>query len=980
MSTSDPNDAPQPPAPNWQRLKDLVADAMELPPAEREAFVNAAADVDDVTRREAIAIVRAESHGGFVHPRVDAFIGLSGPSPSDMAGQRVGRYTLVRLIGEGAMSAVYLARQEGLDRPVALKILRRAALGYDARRRFAREVAAQGRIAHPGVASVIDAGVAREPTSPGDASGIAYIAMEWVDGMPLTDWASAKKLSLHDRLRLTADIAEAVHAAHQRAILHRDLKPANVLVVDNGSYGQPKVLDFGIATILDEAQSEAPTPDRTTAGLLMGTLGYMSPEQARGDAAADLRSDVYALGILLHELLVGRVPVDVRTLSVPSALSRLAEPNVTRDSIGPIAGDTSGGDLHAVLLTALSQEPSRRYASAQSFADDLRRVVNDQTVAARLPTRTYVLRKFAKRNRFALTAAAAVLGAIVIGAGAATFAFYRESIARHQAEASEGKAIAALDRATQQTKRANAARAFVGSLLEAADVTAPSGSASVTLLDAIRAAEPDIAARVGNDPVVEADVRGMLARALRGLNEVDAADAQFVAAIAAARRASDEPDQYSRVTAIELGQERLVMLANDTRLESAQKVLDELRAEMKAVDPAPALAARREFWAITTDMGEAALLQANGDMARSGALYGDVLQRAEAFMAKRGDAGPLSREELSTIQNNAATAFIDAGDPGRAAQVLERVIAYRAERYGPAHPTTLSAMRNRAAALDRQGELDAAVRLAEDVLAKAVAALGPDHSLALAARDTIISVAAQRQAPDELARALKHADDNVAALERTKQAETPEMVLQLANRANLLGHLKRWDESAATYQRALDVGLAALGPEHPYVLSARGNLGNALTSLGKIDEGIAQMQQVLDVRRRLYGDDHRSTLSTRNNLAMVAVEAKDADRAKASVTELAACVEIAERKAYVSFTPTLRRNLGRALWLTGELARADETLRRAYDEGAAVSAAHQQRTASFLADLAADRGRSDDAGRWRKLAEPVAAPSNQSSR
>src|SRR5690606_18163932 len=180
------------------------------------------------------------------------FMGLSGPDPSALAGKRFGKYELSRLLGEGGMAAVYLAKQDGMERLVALKVLRPHALGYDAHRRVGREVAAHGRIHRPGAARIIDAGVERDPSLPGSRP-VPYIAMEYVDGLPLTKWAAHHKLPLEDRLRLLADVADAVHAAHQKAIVHRDLKPGNVLVCDDGKYGRPKVLDFGIARILQKS-------------------------------------------------------------------------------------------------------------------------------------------------------------------------------------------------------------------------------------------------------------------------------------------------------------------------------------------------------------------------------------------------------------------------------------------------------------------------------------------------------------------------------------------------------------------------------------------------------------------------------------------------------------------------------------------------------------------------------------------------------
>ncbi|MEM6562115.1 MAG: serine/threonine-protein kinase, partial [Planctomycetota bacterium] len=329
LPTTSPDTIDEP-VDSWTRLKDVVADALELPSTERLKLLETTVGDDPDLFAQAVELIdAADEDAAMLDPRTDAFIGLSGPDTAALDGRRIGKFTLVRLLGEGAMASVYLAKQDDVGRPVALKVFRPHALGHDALLRFRREVDALGRIEHPFVARIFEADIHYDIDLPGKR-GLPYIAMEYVDGLPVTQFAEAHELEPEQRIALIADIADAVHAAHQRAIVHRDLKPGNVLVIPDNDHGTPKVLDFGIARVVEEvdptATNAAAKADRahtlhTTTGVLLGTLGYMAPEQARGQTELiDTRADVFAIGVMLHELLVGARPVDTNNLPLTEVL------------------------------------------------------------------------------------------------------------------------------------------------------------------------------------------------------------------------------------------------------------------------------------------------------------------------------------------------------------------------------------------------------------------------------------------------------------------------------------------------------------------------------------------------------------------------------------------------------------------------------------------------------------------------------------
>src|SRR5215831_1152755 len=297
----------------------------------------------------------------------------------------IGRYRILRLIGEGGMGAVYEAEQDHLRRTVALKIIKPGLASPELLRRFEQESQALGRLQHPGIARIYDAGTADTGFGPQP-----YFAMEFIHGKSLLEYAKAHELNTRQRLELMAKVCEAVHHAHQRFIIHRDLKPGNILVDESG---QPKVLDFGVARVTD---SDAQATRQTDVGRLVGTLAYMSPEQVLADPLElDTRSDVYALGVILFELLAGRLPYKIsRQLHEAVQTIREEEP-------APLSAISRAyrGDIETIVAKALEKDKERRYASAADLASDIRHFLKDEPIVARWPSATYRLRKFTRRHK-----------------------------------------------------------------------------------------------------------------------------------------------------------------------------------------------------------------------------------------------------------------------------------------------------------------------------------------------------------------------------------------------------------------------------------------------------------------------------------------------------------------------------------------------------------------------------------------------------
>ncbi len=373
--------------------------AVKLPLENRQKFLDEKCSADSELRQRVDRLLALDDQGidGFLEPPEDAANPTFSQAPVE--GSWVDRFQLVRKIGQGGMGQVYLAQQQKPQRDVALKILRSDLANPPHARRFKLEIEVLGRLNHPGIAQIYDAGTTED--------GHPYFAMEYVPGKPLADFLQENDLSAQERLQLAIQICEAVNYANEQGIIHRDLKPANILVVDHGQGNyQTKVLDFGVARLTRDID-QAATLD-TMPGQLLGTLAYMSPEQAAGNTRSiNPSSDVYQLGVILYEMLAGKLPLALDSESIPEAVRRIVDedpPNLGSDD------HSLRGDLEIIVAKAMAKEPERRYTIAGELASDIRRFLNQEPIVARPTTTFYLLRKKFHRRR------SAVLGLLAVAA------------------------------------------------------------------------------------------------------------------------------------------------------------------------------------------------------------------------------------------------------------------------------------------------------------------------------------------------------------------------------------------------------------------------------------------------------------------------------------------------------------------------------------------------------------------------------------
>lgn len=492
-----------------RRVSALFDEVHELGPEQQARRLQAlhATDPDDAAELARWLEKDRQSHGALdaltAHYHEAA---VAAPeTPGDRSGQRIGTYELTRRVGRGGMGEVYEARRPGADfeQKVAIKLLRRGLDSEDIVRRFLRERRILAQLEHPGIARLIDGGLSDD--------GLPYLVMEFVDGSGLIDAANAHALDLTARLQLFLQICDAVAYAHRRLIVHRDLKPSNVLLTHDH---QPKLLDFGIAKLLDEGDDE----HLTRTGMRVLTPSYAAPEQMLGGPISTA-TDVYALGVILYELLTGQSPHQRRGKDLDSVIRELEEESAIRPSAAVLNGDGAGntmqtqrqrlarqldGDIDTIVLHALKREPERRYQGAAELAEDIRRHLNGHPVRAQTDTMTYRMRKFVKRHRGGVTAAALALLGIVSGL---VIALWQADVARAQARRADAEAR----RASLQASRAEHVKDFVLALFREQSPLMREKARAATASELVERGIAEARREFSDDPEVQAEIIGELA-------------------------------------------------------------------------------------------------------------------------------------------------------------------------------------------------------------------------------------------------------------------------------------------------------------------------------------------------------------------------------------------------------------------------------------------------------------------------------------
>jgi serine/threonine protein kinase len=712
------------------------------------------------------------------------------PDPDGSStGTIIGPYHLLQLIGEGGMGQVWLAEQkQPVRRRVAVKLIK---VGMDTREvvaRFESERQALALMDHPGIAKVFDAGSTPE--------GRPYFVMEYVAGLPITDYCDRHKLTMRQRMELFILVCEGVQHAHQKAIIHRDLKPSNILVTEVDGKPVPRIIDFGVAKATSQQLNSGTM--YTRAGAILGTTGYMSPEQAdSGGEDIDTRSDVYSLGVVFYELLVGALPIEFAKLAYDEVLRRLRETDAPKPSTRVrTLGHTSltnaqnrgvdavaltrqlRGDADAIALKALEKDRKLRYASPADLAADIGRYLRNEPVTAHPPSLPYRARKYVRRHTLGVGLAAAI---ILLLAGLAI----TQTIE--------------LRRIRQERDRADRITEFMTNMFKVSDPSHSRGN-DVRVREVLEKASSQVLSGLDKDPQDRAQLMEVMGDVYKNLGLYSQAESLLRPALATRTKLLGEK--------------------NEDTLKSMASMADLLQLESRTAEA-------------------------------------EKLSR-QTLDLRRRSLGPEAR---GTVQSMSQVGLIlnDEGRYPEAEEMHRTALAIGSRKFGTNDPITVNAASNLAIDLAYEGKFAAAEEQFRSVFQMQRDSLGADDPKTMAAETNLGAILLQEDKYPQAEEVLRGLLDRER---RVLGPDHPTTLLTMGNLGLVLSQERRWTEAEQLFRETLAIKQKKLGPEHRSTLVTSGNLADVLREEGKFAEAETLTRETLAIERRTLGNDHSDTQAT----------------------------------------------------------------------------------------------------------------------
>ena len=684
-----------------QKIKSVFLQAVEqCEPGNWGAFLDAACAGDATLRRRVEVLLEAHlGKDSMFDGQADATPPTLDQPPLEKPGTQIGPYKLLQQIGEGGFGVVYMAEQtEPVERRVAFKIIKPGMDTQQVIARFEAEEQALAIMDHPNIAKVHDAGTTQ--------AGRPYFAMELVRGIPITQYCDEHHLTPRERLELFVPVCHAIQHAHQKGIIHRDIKPTNVLVAEYDDHPVPKIIDFGVAKAIQQRLTERTM--FTQLGQVVGTIDYMSPEQAKlNELDIDTRSDIYSLGVLLYELLTGDTPLDrqrLRSAAFDEMLRIIREEEPPRpsvrlsssDSLPSIAANRQiqpkrlstlvRGELDWIVMKALEKDRTRRYETANELANDVQRYLNDEQVVACPPSAAYRFRKLVRRNKMTLVTGAIVAGALVVGVVGTTWQAIRATRERDRAVAAE----------TQATKEAAIARAineFLNQDLLAQADPEQEPDRDLKLRTVLDRAAQRIEGRFANQPLVEAAIRHTIGQTYQTLGDYGKARQHHELAWELAERHLGKHHSYTLVSMTNVAHAMACQGRYVEAEELHQKVLD-IRRRVAGPEHPDTLKSMRGLANAIADQGR----------------YEEAERRhRDVLKIQRRVLGPEHPDTLKSM-NDLAITICERGLYKEAEKLWCELLEIQNRVLGPAHPDSLVTVNRLAHAMWHQGRYAEAAR------------------------------------------------------------------------------------------------------------------------------------------------------------------------------------------------------------------------------------------------------------------------------
>ncbi len=911
----------------WVQIEELFHRVIECDADGRVQLLEHAANTDTDLRREVESLlachVGADGHLRAAVREEAGAIDSSGNgdgvfvSPSALtdalAGAVIGPYHLVELIGQGGMGEVWLAEQkQPVRRCVALKLIKAGMDTHEVVARFESERQALALMDHPAIAKVFDAGSTQ--------SGRPYFVMEFVPGMPVTDYCNQHTLSVPERLQLFIQVCEAVQHAHQKAIIHRDLKPSNILVTDIGGKPRPNIIDFGVAKAISQALTENALVTRV--GALLGTPEYMSPEQANSAGEdIDTRTDVYSLGVILYELLVGTLPLDLRKLRFDEMLRKLraddpCPPSTRLRSLREQSQTTAQnrrtepkalarqlhGDLDSIVLQALDKDRSRRYGSPSELAADIERYLQHKPVAARPASARYRAWKYARRHRVGVGFAAALTLLLVAGVVVSSWMAIRASRAEQEARAvndflrNDVLAQASVD---EQTK-----------------IRTNKPDPNLKVRTALDRAAARIPGKFGKQPLVEASIRYTIGGAYYDLNLYSQAQRQF------------------------------------------ERVLDLRRTNLGAENQDTLLSK----WAL----GLAYRQRGNYSNAEKVMI--------ETLAAQRRVLGSEHPNTLTT-EHDLALIHLDKGEYSEAEKLDREVLSRLRLRLGENHPITLEVENGLIASYELQGKYAEAEPMNEKLVNAMLRLHGAENRDTLLAMSTLAMLYGFENKLFQSEALYRRVVDGLTRLEGKEDEDTLASSLGLAQTYNREG---KYAQADTLFSEILQIETRVLGKDHPYTLSAMSDLAASYRRRGMYSRAESLLVAALEGARRKLGSANPYTLATMGDLGWVYVNQARYARAEAILREASNQFEKTGGDDWERYRVLCA--LGASLSGQKQYAKAEPLLINGYREMrnrrpsmiAADPGFELQQAGEQIVKLYTDWGKPEKASEWRGKLKQVA--------